>query len=52
MMNVKKPRKPLALQPETIRRLSAVELREAGGGMMPRSIPCSIPCTDICSSSM
>ena len=52
MKTIKKDKKSLALQPETIRRLSGVELTQVAAGMMNRTLPCSIPCTDICSSGL
>lgn len=52
MKPIKKDRKALALQPETIRRLGTVELTQVAGGMMNRTLPCSVPCTDICSSGL
>jgi hypothetical protein len=52
MKTIKTNKKSLALQPETIRRLSAVELSQVAGAMMNRTLPCSIPCTDICSSGL
>ena len=45
------PRRALALQRDTVRQLSTVELHDVAGGLPPRSLPCSIPCTGICSSS-
>lgn len=53
MLNVKKPRRTLSLQTETVRQLSGVELKAVAGGMLPvGTIPCSIPCTGICSSGL
>lgn len=52
MKTIKTNKKSLALQTETIRRLSAVELTQVAAGMMNRTMPCSIPCTDICSSGL
>jgi hypothetical protein len=52
MMNVKKPRRPLSLQTETLRRLTTLELSDVVGGMAPKTLPCSIPCTTICSGGL
>ena len=52
MLNVKKPRRPLSLQTETVRKLTTLELADVVGGMPPNSLPCSIPCTSICSSGL
>jgi hypothetical protein len=52
MLNVKKPRRALSLQTETLRQLTALELSDVVGGMPPKTIPCSIPCTSICSSGL
>lgn len=53
MQNLKKSRRPLSLQTETIRQLAGVELTAVAGGRLPvGTLPCSIPCTDICSSGL
>jgi len=52
MLNVKKQRRALSLQPDTVRRLTTVDLAEIVGGVRANTLPCSIPCTGICSSGM